>query len=154
MKKFKFRLENVLRYREAREQKQLREFAAAMRALDAEERELARLVEGRDDGASRLRAELGGRCRPDAIKGLESFLECREMEIADQQERVLAARRFAEKKRLELVEAGRERKLVEKLHDREWERYQLEVNRDEQKFMDEVSGSRFIAGRAIPETGE
>lgn len=154
MKKFKFRLDNVLRYREAREQKVLREFAAAMRALDAEERELARLVRGRNDGAARLRAELGGRCSPDAIRSLESFLDCREIEIKEQEVRVLAAREFAETKRLELVEAGREKKLVEKLYDKEWERYRLEAGRDEQKFMDEVSGSRFIASRATAELGE
>lgn len=154
MKKFKFRLDNVLRYREAREQKVLREFAAAMRALDAEERELARLVRGRNDGAARLRVELGERCSPDAIRSLESFLDCREIEIKEQEVRVLAAREFAETKRLELVEAGREKKLVEKLYDKEWERYRLEAGRDEQKFMDEVSGSRFIAGRATAELGE
>lgn len=154
MRKFKFRLESVLKQREANERRLLREYAAARRALQVEEDELARRVHSREAAAARLREELTGRCRATELTALECFLECVAIDIRRQEARVEAAREIAEAKRLETIEAGKERKLVERLREKEWERYLAEYRRDEQKFLDEVGGSRFIAGRAVAEMGE
>ncbi len=44
----------------------------------------------------------------------------------------------------ELTKASRSRKIVEKLRDREFERYKQSVLKEEQKFLDDIATVRFI----------
>ncbi len=52
--------------------------------------------------------------------------------------------RMEDERRL-LVEASRERKVVDKLRERALERHIYETSREEQGFLDEVAGVRFLA---------
>jgi flagellar FliJ protein len=144
MKKFRFRLETVRRYCESREREKKREFGEAVAAYEEEKRRLLRLCEEEQQHKDALREELEGNCDPSRIKAFEAYLEHLYHAVREQGLRVEEARRFMEEKRRDLVEATKERKIMDKLYERYRDRYLYELRREEQSFLDEIAGGRYI----------
>ncbi len=149
MKKFQFRLESLRRLRAAREEERKRTFAAAVKFY---RKELERLEELKDR-ERKAREELAERLASGSVReeilGLRDFLEGMAVSIKSQEDRVEEARVRMEEERRLLVEATRERKVVDKLHERALMRYRYEVSREEQGFLDEVAGVRFVVGESL-----
>lgn len=144
MKRFEFRLEPVRRFRAGVEKERKREFAEAQAAY---ERELALLLglKGEESRVAReLRGELNGRCDARRITAACYRLELLRKRIQDQEARTQEAQRNLEKKRSALVEASKERKVMDRLRELRWEDYLYESGREEQGFLDEVANGRFV----------
>lgn len=145
MKKFAFALQPVLDHRKRIEDEKQLVVAQRKRALDEAERELERLNDEFRRHAAMLR---------DSHKKLETReLQCiyAHLQFLDRcivaQIRIVAERRVAlDRAREELLEASREKKVVEKLKERRREAFVLEGQRIEQKELDDNNARRF--GRA------
>ena len=148
MPKFQFRLQGVLRLREAKRDRRREDLADAYRAEDVLRQQLDQLhVEMAE--ASRLRAPGAGALEVDALIDAARFhfvlsaqqqtLDIQCAEVAEEVER----------RRVALVEADRQVRLLEKLRDIKQANHQQEQSRIETKALDEVAGTRHQARNQI-----
>lgn len=144
-KKFKFSLEAVLEARKRVEEQKQQVVAERLRAQEVSERELARLNDAFRASSEKLRKDH----RELDAEGLRTFYA--HVQFLDRaitaQIRIVAERRYAvDRARAELLEASKERKVVEKLKERRRESFVLEGIRIEQIELDDGNARRF--GRA------
>ncbi len=142
MKRFAFALQPVLDHRKRIEDEKQLVVAVRKRALDDAERELARLNEEFRKHSTMLR---------EGHKQFETReLQCiyAHLQFLDRcvvaQIRIVAERRVAlDRARNELLEASKEKKVVEKLKERRREAHTLEEQRVEQKDLDDGNARRY-----------
>ncbi len=143
MPKFKFRLATLLRLREATRDERRRQLGEAYQADDL-------LNERIDDVVQRLTG-LRNRYRRFSSPGtldVDRLVETQRFELAmkaqrsqlDGQRETLAAE--IERRRLALVEANREVRVLEKLREKQATRHRRDEDRREIKVLDEVAGRR------------
>ena len=143
MARFVFTLESVLRHRVYAEQERMRELAAVQAVMTRLQQDLKGLNDSMQAGAQDMKANhLTGPidvaylaahrryCVAMQRKGLQLV-----QDIARQQKKVEDAQRH-------LAEAAKERKVIEKLREKQFERWKQEVARKEQSEADEV-GAQF-----------
>jgi flagellar protein FliJ len=145
VKKFAFALQPVLDHRKRIEDEKQLVVAQRQRALDEAERELARL----NDEFRRHAATLRDKHKELEVRELQSIYA--HLQFLDRctvaQIRIVAERRVAlDRARTELLEASKEKKVVEKLKERRREAFVLEEQRVEQKELDDSNARRY--GRA------
>lgn len=141
MKRFTFALQPVLDHRKRIEDEKQLVVAVRKRALDEAERELARLNDEFRKHSTMLR---------EGHKKLETRdLQCiyAHLQFIDRcivaQIRIVAERRVAlDRARNELLEASKEKKVVEKLKERRRQTYVLEEQRVDQKELDDSNARR------------
>lgn len=146
MKKFVFTLAPVLEQRKRLEEEKQLVVAARKRELDQAEGELVRLNEEFRTHSNRLRDEHA------ALDFGELQMIYAHLQFVDRctvaQIQIVAERRVAlDRARAELLAASKEKKVVEKLRERRKEAFDLEVQRVEQKELDDGNARRF--GRAL-----
>ncbi|MEN6370671.1 MAG: flagellar export protein FliJ [Armatimonadota bacterium] len=147
MKKFKFNLQRVLDYRQTIEDKLLAELAA----VQAEhERELVKLEDMKHE-LSRFREKMKvelSQGSADEIKESYNYLQQLTKQVLAQQLVVSNVKEKKDQKTLEVVDAAKERKALERLKEYKVADYKKEADRQEQKFLDEIAGIRFGRTRA------
>lgn len=135
----KFDLHQVLNYRVDVEKVRKQEFAAAKRELD---HATDRLERHRSD-MDRLSEEFSQHCgRFESIAELQmynDFFARKREEIKLQQEQIVALDRVMNDRRGELVEATKEKKVLEALKDKKDREFSMEMERKERDFIDEMS---------------
>ncbi|MCS7235348.1 MAG: flagellar FliJ family protein [Armatimonadota bacterium] len=135
MRRFRFRLQGLLRLRRLREREGRRELAEALRSLRQAEARCeaarqalrqaeARVVQGRDAQELRWWA--------DAVEA------CRQQLARAEAVRAEAARR-ADELWARFLQLRRDRKVVERVRDRRWKLHQREQARREQAQLDELA---------------
>lgn len=141
MKKFRFRLETLLKARRTRERARMEELGRRGRELAAETERLAALHESRaaallptPDPLEPVALDLN-RLRLD-----EAWRRHLTGRVRHQGERVVAAEERTDAARGELLEAARERTVVERLRERRVAEHRAAVDQEEQKLQDEVAG--------------
>ncbi len=145
MKKFAFALQPVLDHRKRIEDEKQLVVAQRKRALDEAERELERLNEEFRVHAAMLR-DKHKKLETRELQSIYAHLQFLDRCIVAQI-RIVAERRVAlDRARAELLEASKEKKVVEKLKERRREAYVKEEQRVEQKELDDGNARRF--GRA------
>ncbi len=141
MKRFRFTLEAVLKVRRGKEEMIQREFSALLRdrtqrllLLGQLEQNLATL--NRDRSAARQKSQKVNLAN-------EAFFEAQRQ---GQRNLVLGAQLALhqadialERKRLELVEASRDRAVIEKIEEAQKKAYLAKVHKEEQLFLDELA---------------
>jgi flagellar FliJ protein len=143
MPQFTFRLQTLLRLREATRDERRSQLAEAYRVDEVLQQRLGAAAE-------ELRS-LRDRCRQAVAPGtvdLDQLVESQRYELAlrafqrglEQQRAAVAAE--IERRRLALVEANREVRVLEKLREKQSARFQEEENRREIRRLDEVAGQR------------
>jgi len=138
VKRFNFKLDKVLGYRGVVEEEKKRLFAEAQRAI-ATQREQIRIIEAE---ISKQMAELRARCVENvdvkdvvARRLYTSYLQSA-LDLAN--ETLATMRRQLEVRRKELVQASKEKKVLERVRERRFGEYTYETDREEQKFIDEL----------------
>lgn len=142
--------DTLLRVRKRQEDMRARALADAQRAVRHAEQELEDL-----HTKQRQMFDEAGR------RAVKSF-EAREVRLYYQYERhlawladnksaeILELSAIAERKRLELEEALKRRKMMEKVIEKKWQGYRAEVHKEEQAFADEVAVQRAHVARTAP----
>lgn len=143
MNRFRFRFQSVLRYREVIEDTKKREFGAALDHLRHEEERL-QTINGVISNHERTTEESSsGRISVRDLQHRYNFARHLDREREVQEAAIQTAVDEAEKRRQILVEATKQKKIFERIKERDHEAYQAEVRHEEQKTIDEVSTQRF-----------
>jgi flagellar FliJ protein len=142
MRKFSFRLEPVLDYREIREDLAQRRLADAMREAARVEEVLAGLRQRRERLIEEMAMSQDGAVNlvqvQQCVDYLGYLLACIDRTRAELAEMVA----HVEQRRRELVEATRDKKVLERVKERDFAEYVREAQALEQKFLDEVATIR------------
>lgn len=140
MKRFKFSLEKVLRYKKLlKEQKQAALFKA-YREYFEHRQELERLERLLDEGRETL---LCGSLSPSMMLHRTTYVELMAQRVSSQIAVTEAARQQIIECRRMLIEAEKEQQVLEKLKERKREEYQHWVEAQLQTELDEVASSAF-----------
>jgi flagellar FliJ protein len=142
---FRFRLATLLRLREADRDERRSHLADAQRAEDIVQTRIA----GIDGELRQVRGESARLSRPGTIN-VDELMEINRFELllaaerqaAVQQQKLVAEE--VERRRLALVAADREVRVLERLRDTQQERHRQEADRQERKQMDEAAAHAFV----------
>lgn len=139
MKKFRFRLQRLLEIKEHVEKEKQKVLALATRKVYSQEEYLRRLNLERRENQEEQRQFLTGSLNSSQLLGYSRyFLKLKSKELAGI-EVLKVYRTEQEKKRLELLEAAREKKTFEKLKERKRDAHFKEAERLLQKEQDELA---------------
>lgn len=142
MSRFVFNLESLYAFRQRTEELVQKEFSEVNLQLAAEERRLSELAALQKASSTELDG-LKERGAPVAdIQMQQAYLEGLRRHMKAQGEIVGKARALVEKKRAELIEASRDRKVMEIMKERSLEAHNLKVSRREQKEADDLTSAR------------
>jgi flagellar FliJ protein len=139
-----FQLQTVLDYRETKESLAQQSLAEAKR----NEHELMQELERVHSDLSRLEKEqeakqaAGLECRELLL--YQNGKECRRLRIRELEDSIASARREVERKRQDLLRASREKKLLEKVKERQSERLSHHLRKQEQERLDEIATTSFF----------
>jgi flagellar FliJ protein len=134
-KKFKYDLTAVLKVREIRERKEQEKFAEREEAINAEKK-------GKEE-------ELRGVFRKGPISNFQKVLQRRahldvlKDDLEEQVEKVIEAGKLLEEQRAKLIEAVKDKKIMEKHKEKKLEEFNKLMSGLEMKFMDEIATQRF-----------
>jgi flagellar protein FliJ len=140
MKKFKFRLQTLLNIREAREREIQYELAKIISLQNLEREKQAELRRRIEEQKSIFGAKLkkGAFSSGEAVL-FERFVDVALRAIDSAEERIVGMEPQIREVRNRLIEASRERKVVEKLRDRKQAEHAYEVNKELAKENDETN---------------
>ena len=139
MARFRYQMQNILSIKVKLEEQEKQNFALARRKLNEEEAALEALHRKRDE-----LAENSLRIREDKIDVLElkedtAARKYMEEQIKQQHLKVRIAEKNLDSARLKMQRATQERKVHEKLKEKEFEDFLLEESRKEAKEIDELT---------------
>ena len=145
MKKFQFKLQKLLDIREAREKEVKNELAALLNIQNAErmkqEEYRRKMAEEREKFTVKLKS---GKFSYAESMMFERYVEFANKVIDAAQDRIDSMEGEIGRVRMKLVEASREKKVVERLKERQWEEYQYEVNREIAKENDDANQKLYV----------
>ncbi len=150
MPKFAFRLDPVLGHRERVEQEKAGEHAQALSDQRAAERRRDDFISRRDAMRAQLsrdHAALDG----ETLRATYVHLDYLDRTIAAAQQRVEACVAEAERARLRLVDAAKDRKVLETLKQRRREAFELDASIADQRELDDLNARLY--DRAHPLEG-
>ncbi|MEW5796541.1 MAG: flagellar export protein FliJ [Candidatus Zixiibacteriota bacterium] len=142
-KRFKFRLEPLLKIRQHREKERQKDHAAAVHEVVRQKDLLLGIDHERVDTLDYQRRRLSGRI------SVAEALVCSRYLVKLKRQRMAGTNLLhgleteAERKRQKLVEAARDRKMYELLKDKQQLRHRRELEKQEQKQLDEVAVTAF-----------
>ncbi|MBN2072710.1 MAG: flagellar export protein FliJ [Actinobacteria bacterium] len=142
-KKFKFNLQSVLNLREFKRDLLRQDLANIMVELNNEKVKLSCLVEEFERNRDRLMEELLNNDNSKTIFYYRDYLNFLEKKIADERRIVEILEEAVLKKRKEIGDAEKEKKVVEKIKERKLDRYESDMKSKLQKNADEFSIQRF-----------
>lgn len=134
MHKFEFRLEPVLKQREAREEQAALEQA---RALEEYNRKLRRLTEARENLARAM--QMDNLVDPFDLYNRLFYCNAMAKEIKTREASLYQADKKLQYRRKNLIKAMQERSVLENLKEKQSKIYQAGVKKQEQKEIDEIA---------------
>ncbi|MBI3584291.1 MAG: flagellar export protein FliJ [Nitrospinae bacterium] len=142
---FRFRLESVLNYRRTIEENLLKELSELRRQLSLEEDRLKMMIFEKDSHINDLGSlQKGGvTLQIEDIKLYFSYLNGLELKIKNQGDIIKKCRERADKKLVEVIDAMKNRKILEVIKERGYREYTREINLKEQRLLDEIAVNRF-----------
>ena len=143
MKKFKYRLETLLKVKSQVEKEKQREHAAALRKVYEQKEHLDKIDRRRRDNLGRQRQALEENISiVDMLIYTRYFLKLKRDSVAGS-ELLRGLQRKSEEKRQDLIAASKERKIYEKLKEKQHKKYSDEMELAEKKELDEIGTNNF-----------
>jgi flagellar FliJ protein len=143
MKKFVFRLETLLRHRRNIEERERIEFSRIRSKLLAELSHLEMLEAKHAETRSELAQKESGECDSREISWFYRFLDRLNLEMAASRARIAQLGRELEAQKKIMIEASRNKKMIENLRLKKQKEYLVSMERQEQKTIDELVVTRF-----------
>jgi flagellar FliJ protein len=144
MKKFAFNLETLLRHRKNLEEKERDELARLHFEYQTE-------INHRDDLRNRLKETLGElsrlRCKnadSGEVAWFYPYMDRLRYEIELSHKRIAELDRAFQAQKLVVIEATKKKKILDSLKTRKQREFNLAVERQEQKTVDELAVTRFV----------
>lgn len=142
MAKFVFKLANILEVKRKLEDQEKGAYAEALERLRLEEEKQEALEHKKEGYKKQLAEQMTARLDVELIRQLEDAVEITKYRIREQMIRVQDAQIKAERCRQALQAAMVERKTYEKLEEKAFEEFKLEINAQEKKEVDELVSYR------------
>jgi len=140
MARFVFRLEGVLRQRQHIERQRQRELAMAGAQMAALQAELRALNEDLQQTGQEMRqSHLTGRLDLAMLTAHRRYVVGMQRKAANLIQRMALAQRQVEAARAALAEAAKQRRIIEKLRERQYERWRMDQAAREALEMDEIT---------------
>jgi flagellar FliJ protein len=137
--KFVFNLEGVLRQRKHVEQERQRELALRLKVLADAESELRRLRDSVQQSNDDLRQNhLTGPLDMSFLAAHRRFLLATQRQAGAIGQRIATAQQQVDEARKRLAEAAMQRKVIERLREKHYERWRAEQGRKESAELDEI----------------
>lgn len=145
MKKYRYRLEPVLRMKEHVEKQRQKEHAVALQQVHIQQDKLASISAEKQQTMDAQRERMTGPLRPHQLLIASRYLVKLKRDTITGSELLRALEREAEVRRTRLVEATKQKKIHEKLKEKLQQRFVSEIETHEKKELDEiaVNGYRF-----------
>lgn len=139
MAKFDFQLEAVLKHRKNREQEKQRALAVIQAELTKLHNELMALDQSVTSANDDMRRNhLTGQLDLDFMAAHRRFLIATQIRASELLQKMTGVQRQVDEARQELAAAAKDRKVIEKLRERQHARWVAEINRKETAEMDEI----------------
>ncbi|MCL2398204.1 MAG: flagellar export protein FliJ [Defluviitaleaceae bacterium] len=143
MAKFVFRLQSYLGVKEQLEEQKKNEYGEAIRRLEEEKKKKHLLEQELEENVFLFKRTLATSIVPADIRRYNNRIEIVKVWITEQEERIKIATQYVEEKRLELVEAMKERKALETVKERNYEEYLIDEKRAEQSVVDGIVSYKY-----------
>lgn len=146
MKKFSFKLEPVLKYKNDRLEMLRNEHAGILRRIRAQEDKITGLEAGRDHCAAEFNAKKLSGIIPVEAVNYQNYLNRQNLIIKREYNILSRIQKEEEQKKDEILEAKKESLSIEKLKEINMEEYRKEMTKENETFIEEfVSNSRSAA---------
>jgi flagellar FliJ protein len=142
MATFVFRLEAVLRQRKHVEREKQRELAARQKALSQSHDELRELDERVRATSEDVRRNLVGKLDMSFLTAHRRFMLAAQRQAVAIAQKIAAAQKAVDDARGMLLEAAKQRKIIEKLREKQLARWSEESHRKEMIDQDEINVQR------------
>ncbi len=146
MPQFNFRLQKVLDVRKYKEEVKKQELAALLLEYQKEQEFLNYLKFNQDKYQKELREKQVGALDVFELIFYYTYLFKLHQDIEQQINTLCKLQEQIDLKREEVIQAQKERKIVEKLKDKKWIDFKKELDLSEQKFLDEIGINKFVRG--------
>lgn len=146
MPQFNFRLQKVLDVRKYKEEVKKQELAALLLEYQKEQEFLNYLKFNQDKYQKELREKQVGAIDVFELIFYYTYLFKLHQDIERQINTLCKLQEQIDLKREEVIQAQKERKIVEKLKDKKWIDFKKELDLSEQKFLDEIGINKFVRG--------
>ena len=143
MAKFIFKMQNILEIKRKLEDQAKSVYAEAVSALETEKERLSELEDKKELYEERLTEMVLESLQIKEICRMENAIEVMKYKVQEQLIAVRKAERVVENARQALNAAMVERKTYEKLREKAFEDFKLEVNAEEKKEIDELVSYQF-----------
>jgi len=144
-KRFRFRFETMLKARRQREDQHKRIVGRRLREIAATREELARIRRLESDGIESVRAvQQAGRIDPHQAVSYRAWVAHLHRSALDVQTRMAGLEARLAQERADLAEAAKQRRILEKLKERQWERHRLDEQRAETRASDDLNTVRYV----------
>ena len=143
MNLFRFRFRNVLRFREAKEEQKKQELGIKLNRLKHAEDELNGIVNTSKKHDIMMEKSAQGRTSVRTLIYNYFYARFLDKSKSNQEKTVDVAKEDVEAKRIELIEATKKKKILERLKERELEDYNRAIVKEEQTLIDEIATQRF-----------
>ena len=147
MAKFIYRMQNILDIKYKLEETEKQNFAAALQRLRNEEEKLQHLVMRRDRYASEYEQLLVGKLDFLKIEQCANAIDFLNEKITDQEQVIRNRSKELEQARQKLNQVIQERKMHEKLKEKQFEQCLQELSMQEIKEIDEVVSYQYGQGK-------
>ena len=141
---FKFKLETLLRHRKHVEENYQKELSDLRKALVMEKEKLSAFKKKKADYFSALERCRQGKHTASDILPYYRYIDRISEEIETQRQCVMEVKRLLDLKRMELIEAVKKRKTLDRLKDKEASTYRQRQHRQEQKVMNDVATQQYF----------
>jgi len=142
MPRFKFKLQPVLEHRRKKEDILKKELAEVKKLFESEKSLLEKLRQRLFDLQSELREKQKSSFEISDITNYSNYIDRVEDEIELQIIKLTGIAEDVKKAQKRLLEASKDKKVLEKLHERKHEEFQKEIERIEQSLIDELATIR------------
>jgi len=147
MKKFKYRLEPILKIKSHAEKQRQKEHAAALQQVYRQKEQLSAIDGERERTFAFQRTRLQGTIQTQQLLAASRYLVRLKRDTLTGSELLRGLERESERKRQMLVQAAKERKIYEKLRERQQTKFNQEVEQHDRKALDEMAVVTFVHRR-------
>ncbi len=148
MKKFKFRLQTLLKLREQAEKDKQKAHAAVLNQVNNQQATLGDIRTESSRATAQQQTRMIGRIQPNQVLGWTRYNYKLRRDTMVGKELLAILEKSAEEKRLELVDASKQRKIFENLRDRQKKHFNEDLEARITKENDEISLGVYRQGQS------
>lgn len=143
MGKFLFKLDSLLNVKKKLEDAQKIEYGKAIARLENEKMKLDMIKKQKAQNILNMKNSVAKYVKPSFMQTVNTFINALNVKIEEQKECIKKADDEVKAEKEKLLQAMKERKILESLEEKEKEKYIVEMMKKEQKNIDEIVSYKY-----------